>query len=106
MVLALPLPALGWDPSWDGARADADPSLSLRPARVTLQGRDAWRVHDGADEIVVGVRGRLRSSSSLSGYLAKLWSYSVCGALVHMKFARSTTSPITCRCDGSCRLSI
>lgn len=65
MVLALPLPALGWDPSWDGARADADPSLSLRPARVTLQGRDAWRVHDGADEIVVGVRGRLRSSSSL-----------------------------------------
>ena len=38
--------------------------------------------------------------------MAKSWSYSVCGALVHMKLARLTTSPITCRCDGSCRLSI
>ena len=49
---------------------------------------------------------RLRSSSSVSGYLAKLWSYSVCGAAVHMKFDRSTISPMTCRCEGSCRLSI
>ncbi len=59
------LPALGWDPLWDGARLDADPSLSLRPARVTLQGRDAWRVHDGDVELVVGVRGRLRTGSTL-----------------------------------------
>ena len=28
------------------------------------------------------------------------------GALVHMKLARLTTSPMTCRCEGSCRLSI
>ena len=35
----------------DGARRDADPSLSLRPARVTLQGRDLWRVHDGDAEL-------------------------------------------------------
>ncbi len=48
----------------------------------------------------------LRASSSANGYLAKSWSYSVYGALVHMKFDRSTISPITCRCDGSCRLSI
>ena len=48
----------------------------------------------------------LRESSSASGYLEKSWSYSVFGALVHMKLARSTTSPITCRWLGSCRLSI
>ncbi|HET7900209.1 MAG TPA: ribosome small subunit-dependent GTPase A [Candidatus Nanopelagicales bacterium] len=64
-MVVLALPALGWDPSWDGVRADADPSLSLRPARVTLQGRDAWRVHDGDVELVVGVRGRLRAESTL-----------------------------------------
>jgi ribosome biogenesis GTPase len=28
---------------------------------VTLQGRDAWRVHDGSGELTVGVRGRLRN---------------------------------------------
>lgn len=47
---------LGWDPSFgDDALAD-----HLRPARVTLQGRDVWRVHDGTSESSVPVRGRLR----------------------------------------------
>jgi len=48
---------LGWDLSLlpDGAPPSA------RPARVTLQGRDVWRVHDGTAEHSVGVRGRLRS---------------------------------------------
>lgn len=55
----LSLPALGWDTAWNDARAAIDPAL--RPARVTLQGRDAWRVHDGAREHVVAVRGRLRT---------------------------------------------
>ena len=46
---------LGWDPSWhDHLTAD------LRPARVTLHGRDVWRVHDGVAEFSVAVRGRLR----------------------------------------------
>ncbi|SKU92934.1 Uncharacterised protein [Mycobacteroides abscessus subsp. abscessus] len=49
----------------------------------------------------------LRSCSmSSSANLAKSWSYSANGALVHMKLSRLTTSPITCRCEGSCRLSI
>jgi ribosome biogenesis GTPase len=59
------LPALGWDSSWDDARAHVDPTRVLNAARVTLQGRDAWRVHDGVREVVVGVRGRLRSSGDL-----------------------------------------
>lgn len=63
--MSLALPALGWDLSWDDVRAVPDPDLHLRPARVTLQGRDAWRVHDGDHEWVVGVRGRLRAASTL-----------------------------------------
>ena len=55
------LPDLGWDLSFDQARNVLDPGRALRPARVTLQGRDAWRVHDGSDESTLGVRGRLRS---------------------------------------------
>lgn len=46
---------LGWDPS-----LLIDHRSDGRPARVTLQGRDVWRVHDGASEHSVGVRGRLR----------------------------------------------
>lgn len=48
---------LGWDRSFllPGELPDA------RPARVTLQGRDVWRVHDGLAEHTVGVRGRLRA---------------------------------------------
>jgi ribosome biogenesis GTPase len=63
--VSVALPALGWDSSWVDARARLDPSALLVPARVTLQGRDAWRVHDGTREHVVGVRGRLRSSGDL-----------------------------------------
>lgn len=61
----LDLPALGWDARWDDERRSVDPSLSLRPARVTLQGRDAWRVHDGGRESVVAVRGRVRAAGEL-----------------------------------------
>ena len=46
---------LGWDPTWDALVA-----RDLRPARVTLHGRDVWRVHDGVLESSVPVRGRLR----------------------------------------------
>jgi ribosome biogenesis GTPase len=46
---------LGWDPSFL-----SEPLTDARPARVTLQGRDVWRVHDGTSEHSVGVRGRLR----------------------------------------------
>ena len=53
---------LGWDPMSIPSSVDAG---GLRPARVTLQGRDVWRVHDGVAEHVVAVRGRLRASSEL-----------------------------------------
>jgi ribosome biogenesis GTPase len=46
---------LGWDSLWNDQITD-----TTRPARVTLQGRDVWRVHDGRSEHSVGVRGRLR----------------------------------------------
>jgi ribosome biogenesis GTPase len=49
----LPLADLGWD-------RDLPVPAGLRPARVTLQGRDVWRVHDGTTELSVPVRGRLR----------------------------------------------
>jgi ribosome biogenesis GTPase len=58
---AAPLAALGWDQTWTDLHRAADPAGSWRPARVTLQGRDAWRVHDGTGELTVGVRGRLRA---------------------------------------------
>lgn len=63
--MSVSLPALGWDHLWDDGRRAVDPTLDLLPARVTLQGRDAWRVHDGARESVVSVRGRLRSGGAL-----------------------------------------
>lgn len=47
---------LGWDPS-----LLPDDHPDGRPARVTLHGRDVWRVHDGVAEHSVGVRGRLRA---------------------------------------------
>ena len=55
------LRALGWDETWIDLYRAADPDGRRRPARVTLQGRDAWRVHDGSGELTVGVRGRLRA---------------------------------------------
>ena len=57
------LAALGWDEAWNHRKHDADPEAKWRPARVTLQGRDAWRVHDGSGELTVGVRGRLRADA-------------------------------------------
>ena len=62
MQISAPLAALGWDPSWDDRLVAVDPEARCRPARVTLQGRDLWRVHDGAAETNLGVRGRLRST--------------------------------------------
>ncbi len=55
MSVPIPLADLGWDPSLSPDLPD-----DLRPARVTLHGRDVWRVHDGATELSVPVRGRLR----------------------------------------------
>lgn len=57
------LAELGWDDRWvtDSAQlVETGSAPSLRPARVTLQGQDAWRVHDGAGELSATVRGRLR----------------------------------------------
>jgi ribosome biogenesis GTPase len=52
---------LGWDESWaDVAAGHTTDDSRPRPARVTLQGRDLWRVHDGERERALGVRGRLR----------------------------------------------
>jgi ribosome biogenesis GTPase len=53
------LTELGWDDGW---RLLAEPfsALDLRPARVVLQGQDAWRVHDGEGELPTTARGRLR----------------------------------------------
>jgi ribosome biogenesis GTPase len=62
LTLVPSLADLGWDPSFLPASADG---ADLRPARVTLQGRDLWHVHDGVAEQVVGVRGRLRAGSDL-----------------------------------------
>jgi ribosome biogenesis GTPase len=60
------LAALGWDRTWhDLIEAEPETRAVRRPARVTLHGRDAWRVHDGVDEHTVGVRGRLRELHSL-----------------------------------------
>ena len=47
----LPLGDLGWDQSWIRPATRRRPRRALRPARVTLQGRDAWRVHDGVGEL-------------------------------------------------------
>ena len=58
---APPLAVLGWDQTWNDHHLDVDPESRWRPARVTLQGRDVWRVHDGDVETNLGVRGRLRS---------------------------------------------
>ncbi len=63
MSAAPPLAVLGWDQTWNHHHLDADPERRWRPARVTLQGRDVWRVHDGDVETNLGVRGRLRSAS-------------------------------------------
>ncbi len=64
---APPLGLLGWDQTWTDLASGAHPTPARatpwRPARVTLQGRDAWRVHDGVGERSVGVRGRLRAES-------------------------------------------
>jgi ribosome biogenesis GTPase len=62
MPSSTPLAALGWDRAWADEHVAADPGSSWRPARVTLQGRDVWRVHDGEAETNLGVRGRLRST--------------------------------------------
>jgi ribosome biogenesis GTPase len=63
MVSAAPrLADLGWDQSWNDLHRTIDPDGVWRPARVTLQGRDVWRVHDGDRESSLGVRGRLRST--------------------------------------------
>lgn len=60
------LATLGWDRTWhDLIESDPETRAVRRPARVTLHGRDAWRVHDGIDEHTVGVRGRLRELHSL-----------------------------------------
>jgi len=59
---APPLAVLGWDQTWNDLHRTADPDARWRPARVTLQGRDVWRVHDGESETNLGVRGRLRST--------------------------------------------
>jgi ribosome biogenesis GTPase len=60
---APPLAVLGWDQTWNHHHREVDPDARWRPARVTLQGRDVWRVHDGATESNLGVRGRLRAST-------------------------------------------
>jgi ribosome biogenesis GTPase len=62
---APPLAVLGWDQTWNHHHLDVDPEGRWRPGRVTLQGRDVWRVHDGDVETNLGVRGRLRTSSGL-----------------------------------------
>ena len=62
MSAAPPLAVLGWDQTWNDLHRTADPDARWRPARVTLQGRDVWRVHDGESETNLGVRGRLRST--------------------------------------------
>ncbi len=62
MSAATPLAALGWDQTWNDHHLAADPGGRWRPARVTLQGRDVWRVHDGRAETNVGARGRLRAA--------------------------------------------
>ena len=62
MSTAPPLAVLGWDQTWNDHHLDVDPEARWRPARVTLQGRDVWRVHDGDVETNLGVRGRLRST--------------------------------------------
>ena len=65
MSAAPPLAVLGWDQTWNHHHLDVDPDARWRPGRVTLQGRDVWRVHDGDIETNLGVRGRLRTSSGL-----------------------------------------
>lgn len=56
------LDALGWDADWASVAARLlCPGLAA--ARVVLQGRDTWRVHDGAREQLAQLRGRLRHES-------------------------------------------
>lgn len=53
------LTELGWDDGWQQL-AQRHSESGLRPARVVLQGRDAWRVDDGRRELAAQLRGRLR----------------------------------------------
>jgi ribosome biogenesis GTPase len=100
MVSAAPPPAaasletLGWDQTWIDLYRAADPTGSRRPARVTLQGRDAWRVHDGTAERTVGVRGRLRAEPHglpVAGDWVLLGGTSLDDAVIEAVLPRRTT---------------
>ncbi len=57
---------LGWDDRWAQlAEASRIVDRPVRPARVVLQGQDAWRVHDGRGERSARARGRLRHAATL-----------------------------------------
>jgi len=91
---APPLADLGWDQSWNDLHLESDPARSWRPARVTLQGRDVWRVHDGVDEITVGVRGRLRTGERalpVAGDWVLLGGTSLVDAIVEDVLPRRTS---------------
>lgn len=67
---SVPVPSLtdlGWDDGWAQLATDASRTVDhpLRPARVVLQGQDAWRVHDGHTERTARARGRLRHAATL-----------------------------------------
>jgi ribosome biogenesis GTPase len=58
--LSSALAALGWDDRWAAAADAVAAPPDARPARVVLQGRDAWHVDDGGTDLVARLRGRLR----------------------------------------------
>jgi ribosome biogenesis GTPase len=89
---APPLADLGWDQSWNDLHLTSDPQGAWRPARVTLQGRDVWRVHDGDRELTVGVRGRLRERElPVAGDWVLLGGTSHDDAVVEDMLARRTS---------------
>lgn len=89
----LVLADLGWDAAWSALHRATDPTGQWRPARVTLQGRDVWRVLAPDGELTVGVRGRLRGDPTglpVAGDWVLLSGGSRGGAVVEALLPRRT----------------
>ncbi len=81
---------LGWRPSDAESVARAsDPSV--RPARVIQQGRGAWHVHDGTDELLARARTRTLEPTPVTGDWVLVSGTDPRGCLIESVLPRRTT---------------
>jgi ribosome biogenesis GTPase len=84
------LPDLGWRPSdAEAVAASADPTQ--RPARVTQQGRGAWHVHDGTNELLARARSRALEPTPVTGDWVLVSGTDPTACLVESVLPRRTT---------------